>query len=689
MKTRFNWLLVLVLMSLLLACGAPKETPIPPTPTIAATATLKPTNTPAPTATPRPTNTPAPTATPAPTDTPEASEDIPVTEIDLESGWYQYTNANYVRDIAVLEDVIVAATGGGVVIWNIDDDEILAYDTRDGLPTNDIEAVAICPFAEKIYVGTEEGLAYFTPGADDATWQVMTSKNSGMQKDSVDFLHCDTERELLLVGYTFGLDIYDFSDDEWIYLDEDDGLITDWVDDAKFIGDDLWIVSSFGSSVIHADGTVEGFDEDLANIPDENVSAVAGDPDGNIWMAAFDGLLKYSGGEWTVYNSDNVDKFPYLDAFEKVIALEDGTLWVGNTFGDICHFDPVKETCIELYSDEDGMVGGLNTMVVDEKGYLFYADDGEGISGFDGKSWQEFVLEEKPLSNRYEAITETPDGTIWLGGSFGLQMFPTADAAGDWETNDMDGYTVNSFFHTDDGWWIAHAGGASYQNYADGEWTNYEYVEEPGEGIYKSGATVITVDDKGRVWFGGYYGLSVMDGDEFTYYDLLTDEERAEEQSARTVYALLFDGQYVWVGTYDTLFRFDENDEMTRWEDDLPGVSSLYSAGTSAMALDLDGSPLLGVGSQLVRYDAGADKFKEVYEADSEIYSIFVAPDETLWLGLYSGGIMLYEDDEWINILATDGLPSNHFEGKQSVLVDSAGTVWFAASEGGLARFVP
>jgi ligand-binding sensor domain-containing protein len=54
----------------------------------------------------------------------------------------------------------------------------------------------------------------------------------------------------------------------------------------------LWIVSSFGSSVIHSDGTVEGFDEDKANIPDESVSSVAGDADGNNWMAAFDGLLK-------------------------------------------------------------------------------------------------------------------------------------------------------------------------------------------------------------------------------------------------------------------------------------------------------------------------------------------------------------------------------------------------------------
>ncbi|HNT74417.1 MAG TPA: hypothetical protein PKH77_05290 [Anaerolineae bacterium] len=677
MKTRFTWLLVFALFALTLACGAPKETPIPPT------------NTPAPTATPKPTNTPAPTATPKPTNTPKVPTATPAPELDLESGWYQYTNGNYVRDIAVLEDVIVAATGGGVVIWNIDTEEIIAYDTRDGLPTNDTEAVAICPFAEKIYVGTDEGLAYLAPGEENAAWQVMTSENSGMHRDSVDYLACDTERELLFIGYTFGLDIYDFADDEWLYLDEDDGLITDWVDDAKFIGTDLWVVSSFGSSVIHADGTIEGFDEDLANIPDESVSAVAGDAAGNIWMAAFDGLLKYSGGKWTLYNSDNVENFPFLDAFESVIVADDGTLWIGNTFGDICRFDPVQETCVELYSDEDGMVGGLNAMVMDEKGYLFYADDGEGISGFDGKSWKSFILDEKPLSNHYEAITETPDGAIWLGGSFGLQIFSAYDADGEWKTNDMDGHSVSSFFHTEEGWWIAHSAGASYYSYADEEWTNYDYVEEPGEGIYNTGATVITVDGKGRVWFGNGYGLSVMDDDKFTYYDLLTDEERAEEDSPRTVYALLSDGKNVWVGTYDTLFRFDENDEMTMWTDDLPGITSLYSAGSSAMSLAQDGTPLLGVGRKLVRYDVKTEKFEEIYEADSEINTIFAAPDGTLWLGLYSSGVAFYEDNRWYTLTGAQGLPSNQFYGRQSVLVDSAGTAWFAASEGGLARYVP
>jgi hypothetical protein len=33
-------------------------------------------------------------------------------------------------------------------------------------------------------------------------------------------------------------------------------------------------------------------------------------------------------------------------------------------------------------------------------------------------------------------------------------------------------------------------------------------------------------------------------------------------------------------------------------------------------------------------------------------------------------------------------LPSNHFS-YQGILIDDAGTVWFASDDGGLARYVP
>jgi ligand-binding sensor domain-containing protein len=666
---------LVVLITATLACGGGKSSPTP----VPATDVPAPTDAPQPTQTPVP---PTPTAvpTPAPTPTPEPQ---------VEPGWHIYTNGNYVREIALLDGVLWAATGGGIVSWDVASGEPLGkYTTLDGLLTNDVTAITVCPIPEpRVIAGNEYGLALYDSETD--TWEPLNSKNSGMVYDDVESLDCEPESHLLLVGYVSGLDIYEADEDEWHFVDEDDGLASDWVNQAAFVGDDLWIVSSFGVSVVHADGSVDAYDEDTTDIPDENVSAVAGDAQGNVWLAAFDGLLKFSDGAWTIYNSDNVDKFPFLDAFTGVAVAADGAVWAGNTFGTLCQFDPAKETCRVIYEDEAGMVGGLNDLLMDDAGSIYYCDDGEGISVFDDSSWRALALDERPVANSYEAITQMADGYVYAGGSFGLHIFAAEDADGEWVHNDMEGYTVNTFYHTPDGVWMGHGAGASYYDYATEEWTNYDRAEEAGQGIYDGGVSAITVDGRRRVWFGTWNGLTVMDGSTFTYYDLLDDAERADDWSPRTVYALQFDGQYVWVGAYGALFRFDEQDEMTRWDSELPGVPSVWSLSTSALALDAEDHVLLAMGSRLLTYDATADTFEELVEAPGSISSILVTDQGEMWLGLSYDGAYHFDGSEWTQLTTEEyGLPSNRLSG-QSILMDDLGTVWFAGEHGGLARYAP
>ncbi len=210
-------LLILILVSL--ACGGSEpETPEPAADTPVSAATQTP-----------PTKTPAP---PTPTPVPPTSTPEPVAE----PGWYMYTNGNYVREIAVQDGFLWAATGGGVIAWDMSSDDIFSYTTLDGLPTNDVEAIVACPIPEpSIIAGTEYGLSIYDLDTD--TLELMTTDNSGMERNDVDTLDCDPDNNLLMVGYTWGLDVFDASADEWLFLDEDDGLVTDWVSQAAIIGD--------------------------------------------------------------------------------------------------------------------------------------------------------------------------------------------------------------------------------------------------------------------------------------------------------------------------------------------------------------------------------------------------------------------------------------------------------------------
>jgi len=249
----------------------------------------------------------------------------------------------------------------------------------------------------------------------------------------------------------------------------------------------------------------------------------------------------------------------------------------------------------------------------------------------------------------------------------------------------MGGYNRVSTFHLgEEGIWIGHGDGASYADYAQFQqsntWTNLEAVNEPGEGIYGSVAA-ITEDGSGQVWFGGS-GLTVWDGDAYIYYDLLTEEERAQERSPLYVHALLYDGSGVWVSTWGRLFYFDENDEITTW-DELPVGGTPY---VEALALDPDGNVLLADADRLLRYDGGT--FTELADADDTIKSILVEETGEMLLGLEDQGVSYYDGSEWSSLTTADGLPTNYF-GNQSILVDDLGAIWFAGNNGGLARYAP
>ncbi|NOX61737.1 MAG: hypothetical protein GXP42_07310 [Chloroflexi bacterium] len=669
---------LLILLSLLLAlalaaCGGKDETPATPTVApspLAATATPVP-----PTPTPLPTSTP--TSEPTPTPTPIVA-----------AGWYTYVNGNAVLDIALHDGLLWAATAGGIVVWDPASGEKGSYTTADGLPTNTVRAIGVCPLPEpRIIAGTEYGLSFYEPATD--AWTLMTPDNSGMTLSKVISLACGPGENTLTIGYNKGVDIYHADTDEWEFFDDKNGLVSYFVDRVSVIGDEVWALSPpFGVSVIHADRSITNYTEE-SDIPNDNILAVAGDEKGNVWMAASDGLIKFGEGAWTMYNKDNVETFLFIGSLVGVTVDADGAVWAGNIFGSICQFDSATETCLAVYENEPGMLGGLIGLTSDDSGNVYAYDKDEGVSMFDGESWRAFQRDELAASNNYNAIAQLPDGTIVVGGNFGIQRFSAYAADANWEQNDMEVDGANIFYVTSEGLWVGHYEGASFYDFDAETWTHVERADEPGQGIYKSDVIAVAEDGSGRMWFGTDDGLTIWDGETFTYFDLLEEAERAEGKWPRIVYALLFDGRNMWVATDGALFRFDESDEITKWDQELPDMG-VYLFSPRALALDSDGALLLAIKQKLLRYDAEEDAFSEVTEAKDAISSILTTETGEIWLGLYRGGVVHYDGETWSSMTTLDGyaLPSNRF-GRQGILVDDLGTIWFAGYEGGLVRFAP
>ena len=77
--------------------------------------------------------------------------------------------------------ILWAATGGGVIAWDLASGDAYGYTVLDGLPANDVHTVVVCPIPEpSIIVGTDEGMALYDPASDmwDRWTEVAVSKTA-------------------------------------------------------------------------------------------------------------------------------------------------------------------------------------------------------------------------------------------------------------------------------------------------------------------------------------------------------------------------------------------------------------------------------------------------------------------------------------------------------------------------------
>jgi len=619
--------------------------------------------------------TPAPAPTARPTVVPGAG---------LTGNWTHYTNANYVHGLAWHDGRLWAATAGGVVAWDPGSGTATKHTTVDGLVHNDIQAIVSCPLPEpRLVVGTPLGLSILNP--DTGRWEhLFPEDNPAYGGRGAIALGCAPASQTLLVGYgSYGLYIWDYPSNTWRIMIRQDGLGSDMVSAIAVVGDmeEVWAGAAGMLSRITDEGITIYTQEDNALL-NSTVTQLLPDDEGGLWVVQYigDELVRFQEGTWTAYSRDTVEGFPSSGGGSGAVALAgDGTVWVISESGKVCRLAPDSTACLEAYAGDPAMVGfAVNGALVDPAGHLYYGNrHGRGISVFDGSAWQQLRLEEALVENNLQALGEDTAGRLWVGTrQKGLQRLDPANPEAPWE-NILAELPSNSIraFAADPagGMWVGHSSGASY--YDGMGWTHWGREE----GILPA-VQCITVDGQGRAWFGTYDGISIWDGEDFT---TLTEETGLPGKQVR---ALVADGDVVWAALWKTgVLRFEDDAwDVLSEEDGLPNND------ISALALDRDGTLLIGCDDTLVRLDA-AGQVSELYKTPAgltQITTIAVAPDGTLWLGDMYNGAHYYDGSEWHHVTPSDGLPTHRFyEG--AVLIDQLGTAWFAGLEGGLARYEP
>jgi len=455
--------------------------------------------------------------------------------------------------------------------------------------------------------------------------------------------------------------------------------VTAIVDD----GNDLWVGSYGGLTTLDkTTGEMTHYNAANSGLPDNMISDIARDVNGDWWIGTDNGLAKFDGTNWTVYTSAN-SPLPRDDI--TCLAIDaDGVKWIGVFMGGLFRYDGVDWTVYN--TGNSGLPNDdFRSIAIDEDGNKWLGTNGGGLAKFDGMNWTVYNPSNSGLPGvSVSSIAFDANGHLWAG----LCGWSYDNGLAKFDGNNWTVYnTGNSPLPSNcvrsvaidmsENKWIG-----TYKGFArfDGtNWTLYDAASLLGytdEDVYS-----VTVDAGGTVWVGYYRGLVRFDGLDWTTYD--TGNSPLPDNYVTSVRIDQYGNK--WLGTFwGGLVKFDG----TNWTIYDTQNSDIPNNGAWIHAIDNDGSIWMSVwnSKSLVKFDGTS---WTVYDAgnsglpDGYVTSVAIDTDDNKWIGVYdygtgSGALVRFDGTDWTVYDTTNsGLPNEHIPG---IAIDTNGNVWLEAS---------
>jgi ligand-binding sensor domain-containing protein len=171
---------------------------------------------------------------------------------------------------------------------------------------------------------------------------------------------------------------------------------------------------------------------------------------------------------------------------------------------------------------------GVKSIFQDSKGNYWFGSHGEGVSRFDGKSFQYFTTSDGLAGNQIRSIQEDNHGTIWFGTANGISSyngkkftnhtsFAKGGMQGSW-LKPANGVSQSTWMKTETDLWF-NAGIKEGVYRYDGQ--KAHYLPFPDSKATITGNTYsVTGISKGKnsmLWFGTFAGVIGYNGSDFTF----------------------------------------------------------------------------------------------------------------------------------------------------------------------------
>lgn len=425
--------------------------------------------------------------------------------------------------------------------------------------------------------------------------------------------------------------------------------------------------------------------------------AIIQDSDGYIWIGTNDGVNRYNGSEFKVFDANDEDENSIISNYvTALIEDKNKNLWVGTDEGlskinlndySINHYRYNKKNkdisyyaIIVMYMDDEG-----NIYMGNNKGVYLY---NEKIDDFD----KIFGLENGLIDENIYSINKDNDGNLWIGTNQGLHKVDANSnkaypySVGNVKTSEW-GKIRTIFFDNDNMWVGTSENGLKRVDLKNNKVKSFEVDDEDNSKLKSLSIRDIMKDSSGDIWIATEKGISQYINDEqfITYNNKSYDNNSLAHN---IVFTLMEDESgLIWAGTYTGVSIFDSKNIIELYKNDPLDTNSISDNVVMGVYEDEDGLLWIGTGDRgLNIIDRKTGNVDHIFEGDtkydlsSNAINVISGKGNNIWVGTRNGLNKINKDDMTIEkYKVEDGLIDNNIKG---LFIDEKNNLWIGTPIG-------
>lgn len=605
------------------------------------------------------------------------------------------------------------------VVVNPDQYKFSLLDMSDGLSNNQIK----CFLKDShgfLWIGTMSGLNRYD-GYEIREFKYDSKDTSSIVGNTILKLFEDPEMNVW-VQTNYGYSIYShvtgkFSSNREAFLKkynlptiEIENIIQDH--DGNF-----WFINA-GQGVTKYDPhtltsiTLKHSPSDVHSLGSNNISSIAPNAQGDIWVAHRNGIVERLDGKTLTVKERNLTIYQKFDQellFYDLLVDSEDDVWVFLPFDSrgLFLYKPNENSTYYFHkgSHRYKLNHDLARGLVEAKPGLIWAGmDHGGINVIDKKSLTVQYIQHhdevaKSLAhNSINTMYKDNEGIVWVGTvkngvnyyHENIMRFPHFKhhkfIKGSLPYDD-----INAFVEDERGniWLGTNGNGLLYWDRTTGEYTQYKHDPENENTLSSDIVVSMLMDSQKNLWIGTYLGgLNKFDGQKFTVYK--NDPNDKNSVADNSIWEIFEDSKgNLWLGTLSKgVDLFDLENEEFRHFPEGNSEMPIHCNYISAFAEDQHGNIWIGggYGVDVINLEKGEATYFSHDPKDpqslvtNDILYILNDSENRIWIGT-SDGLSLYneKDSTFFNVKQNDGLPNSTII---AILEDDNGHLWLSTSNG-------